>query len=265
MSACATAAGERIDARAIGELELWCVDARASASTLFAVEQDVALLSEWERRRAATFAARALAEEWLAAHIALRVVLERATGMALRGVAFARSARGKPRLDEAPIAFNISHVPGLALIALARGGTVGVDLERARAVRVREPRRARIETAGAALSRDEPFAADADARFLQAWARLEASPRPRETASAGSSPGSASAATALARTRIFAPDWTASSQRRRWARPATLRSAKACSRRSLRARRRQFRRFSSCPRAKARLRRCSLERGGVCR
>ena len=94
--------------------------------------------------------------------------------MALRGVAFARSARGKPRLDEAPIAFNISHVPGLALIALARGGTVGVDLERARAVRVREPRRARIETAGAVLSRDEPFAADADARFLQAWVRLEA-------------------------------------------------------------------------------------------
>ena len=62
------------------------------------------------------------------------------------------------------------------------------------------------------------------------------SPRPRETASAGSSPGSASAATALARTRIFVPGWTASSQRRRWARPATLRSAKACSRRSLRAR-----------------------------
>jgi 4'-phosphopantetheinyl transferase len=173
LSACATAAGERIDARAIGELELWCVDTRASAAALFAVEQDVALLSEWERRRAATFSARALAEEWLAAHIALRVVLERATGKALRGVAFARSARGKPRLDEAPIAFNISHVPGLALIALARG-TVGVDLERARAVRVREPRRARIETAGAALSRDEPFAADGDARFLQAWVRLEA-------------------------------------------------------------------------------------------
>jgi len=174
LSACATAAGERIDARAIGELELWCVDTRASAAALFAVEQDVALLSEWERRRAATFAARALAEEWLAAHIALRVVLERATGMALRGVAFARSARGKPRLDEAPIAFNISHVPGLALIALTRGGTLGVDLERARAVRVREPRRARIATAGAALNRAEPFAADADARFLQAWVRLEA-------------------------------------------------------------------------------------------
>ena len=65
MSACATAAGERIDARAIGELELWCVDTRASASVLRAVEQDAALLSEWERRRAAAFADRALADEWL--------------------------------------------------------------------------------------------------------------------------------------------------------------------------------------------------------
>ena len=174
MSACATPAGERVDARTTAELELWCVDTRASASALFAVEEDVALLSEWERRRAAAFADRALAEEWLAAHIALRVVLERAMGDALRGVAFARSARGKPRLDEALIAFNISHVAGLALIALARGAPVGVDLERARAVRVRAPRRARIEAAGAALSRAEPFAADADARFLQAWVRLEA-------------------------------------------------------------------------------------------
>ena len=174
MRACSTAAGERIDARATAELELWYVDTRASDSALFAVEQDVALLSEWERRRAAAFADRVLADEWLAAHIALRVVLERAMGKALRGVAFARSARGKPQLDGAPIAFNISHVPGLALIALARGGTVGVDLERARAVRVREPRRARIEAAGAALSRGEPLPADADARFLQAWVRIEA-------------------------------------------------------------------------------------------
>jgi 4'-phosphopantetheinyl transferase len=174
LSACATAAGERIDARAIGELELWCVDTRASASVLRAVEQDAALLSEWERRRAAAFAERGLADEWLAAHIAFRVVLERAMGKALRGVPLARSPSGKPQLDGAPIAFNISHVPGLALIALAREGPVGVDVERARAVHMREPRRARIETAGAALSRDEPLPADADARFLQTWVRLEA-------------------------------------------------------------------------------------------
>lgn len=160
--------------RAIGELELWCVDTRASAPALRAVEQDAALLSEWERRRAAAFADRALADEWLAAHIAFRVVLERAMGKTLRGVPLARSPSGKPQLAGAPIAFNISHVPGLALIALARGSTVGVDLERARTVRVHEPRRARIETAGAALSRGEPLPTDADARFLQAWVRLEA-------------------------------------------------------------------------------------------
>jgi 4'-phosphopantetheinyl transferase len=174
LSACATAAGKRIDARAIGELELWCVDTRASTSALRAVEKDAALLSEWERQRAAAFADRALANEWLAAHIAFRVVIERAMGTALRGVRLARSPSGKPQLDGAPIAFNISHVPGLALIALARGGSVGVDVERARAIRVREQRRARIEAAGAALSRAESFAADPDARFLQAWVRLEA-------------------------------------------------------------------------------------------
>ena len=187
-------------------------------------------------------------------------------GSALRGVAFARSARGKPRLDEAPIAFNISHVPGLALIALARGGTVGVDLERARAVRVRAPRRARIEAAGAALNRAEPFAADADARFLQAWVRLEAFAKAegdgvgRLFTRLGISGNSARTDEdfrarldgVLAETPVGATRDVAQ-------------SAKACSRRSLRAPRRQFRRFSGCLRAKARLRRCSLERGGVCR
>ncbi len=40
-------------------------------------------------------------------------------------------------------------------------------------MRVGEARRARIEEAGAALS-DEPLPAEGNARFLQAWVRLEA-------------------------------------------------------------------------------------------
>jgi phosphopantetheinyl transferase len=141
---------------------------------LCGLEQSLPLLSDWERGRAATFTDAAQAQEWLAAHIALRVVLERVLGNAARGVTFARAAGGKPRLEGAPIAFSLSHIPGLALIALARDGIVGVDVEWTHAVRVREPRRARIEAAGAAINPSDPLPAGADARFLQAWVRLEA-------------------------------------------------------------------------------------------
>ena len=174
MSACAISAGESAQVYAVGALELWCVDTRASGPALRGLEQSVPLLSDWERCRAATFADAAQAQEWLAAHIALRVVLERALGHAARGVTFVRAAQGKPRLEGAPIAFSLSHVPGLALIALARDGIVGVDVEWTRAVRVREPRRTRIEEAGAAINPSDPLPAGGDARFLQAWVRLEA-------------------------------------------------------------------------------------------
>jgi 4'-phosphopantetheinyl transferase len=158
----------------VGALELWYVDTQASGAALHALDQRVSLLSGSERRRAATFSDAAQAQEWLAAHIALRVVLERLLGSGVRGLSFERTKLGKPRLEGASAVFSLSHISGSALIALARGGIVGVDLERARTVRVREPRRARIEAAAAALNRREPLPAEGEPRFLQAWVRLEA-------------------------------------------------------------------------------------------
>ncbi len=174
MSTNTTAVGGRAKARPADVLELWCVDTHAAGPALRALEVSVPLLSDFERRHAATIADAVQAEEWLAAHIALRLVLERSVGKACRGVPFARSEHGKPRIGGGTIAFSLSHVPELALIALRRGGTVGVDVERARGVRVREPRRTRIEAAAVALDPGEPLPATGDARFLQAWVRLEA-------------------------------------------------------------------------------------------
>jgi 4'-phosphopantetheinyl transferase len=132
-------------------------------------------LADWDRQHASTIADRSAATEWLASHIALRLLLERAAGTRWRGVPLARRPGARPHLDGAPVAFNLSHVDGLALIALTRSGDIGVDVERARAVRVRPPRRGLIEVAGAALNTRQPLPEDdSDARFLQAWVRLEA-------------------------------------------------------------------------------------------
>jgi 4'-phosphopantetheinyl transferase len=153
--------------------ELWCVDLGAAAPALHAIEQRTPRLCPADRTRAASFSDAHVREEWLATHIALRLLIERAAGAGWRGATFDRAARGKPQLDGAPLGFSISHAPGLALIGLSPVGSIGVDIERTRRVRIAVERRARIETAGAALS-DAPLPSEGVARFLQAWVRLEA-------------------------------------------------------------------------------------------
>jgi 4'-phosphopantetheinyl transferase len=160
---------------ALSEPELWCVDLSAAGAALNEMECRTARLAASDRQNASAMADRNAAAEWLATHIALRLLLERAVGARWRGVALTRGPGVRPHLEGAPVAFSLAHVDGLALIALTRAGDIGVDVERARAVRVRPPRRGLIEAAGAALNAEQPLPEDnSDARFLQAWVRLEA-------------------------------------------------------------------------------------------
>ena len=153
--------------------EIWGVDLAAATAALQLIEERTPRLCPADRARAAGFSDPAVREEWLATHIALRILIEHAAGAEWRGATFARSERGKPHLDGAPLAFSLSHAPGLALIGLSPCGSIGVDVERTRRVRLVKARRARIEEAGAALQA-APLPDDGEARFLQAWVRLEA-------------------------------------------------------------------------------------------
>jgi 4'-phosphopantetheinyl transferase len=153
--------------------ELWCVDLVAGAPALHAIERRTPRLSPADHARAAAFSHADVRAEWLATHIALRLLIERAAGRQWRCISFDRSERGKPHLGGTQLAFSLSHAPGLALIGLAPCGAIGVDIERTRPVRIGEARRARIEDAGAALIAG-PLPSEGNARFLQAWVRLEA-------------------------------------------------------------------------------------------
>jgi 4'-phosphopantetheinyl transferase len=152
--------------------ELWCIDLTAAAPALHAIEQRIPRLSGADRARADAFSDARVRDEWLAVHIALRLLIERMAGPAWRAAAFTRAAHGKPQLDGAPIGFSLSHARGVALIGLTPAGSIGVDVERLRNVRISVERRAAIEAAGAALG--APLAGDGNARFLHAWVRLEA-------------------------------------------------------------------------------------------
>ncbi len=155
-----------------GNPELWCVDLSAAGPALLAVEARTPRLSDPELLRAEALSSPAARQEWLAAHIALRILIERTCGADWRRIAFQHEERGKPALAGAPVTFSLAHTPGLALIGLARQGAIGVDIERMRSVRIDASRRDRIREAGATLSSAQ-LPPD-DAGFLQAWVRLEA-------------------------------------------------------------------------------------------
>jgi 4'-phosphopantetheinyl transferase len=79
---------------------------------------------------AARLATPALRRRYLGAHAALRAILGRVTAAELR---FALHEKGKPYLPLAPeIRFNLSRSREMAVVAVARGLEIGVDIERVR-------------------------------------------------------------------------------------------------------------------------------------
>ncbi len=100
------------------------------------VEQLAQALSEEERARARRFVFEDARRRFTAARGALRAILGRYLGVAPGDLAFACNAHGKPALaggaGEGGLRFNISHADGLALVAVALGREVGIDIERVR-------------------------------------------------------------------------------------------------------------------------------------
>jgi len=150
------------------------------------------LLSPEELRRADGFHGEGHRRDYVTAHVALRVVLGDCLGMEPSAVKLAVSppavrskiaaAPTKPALsrtvcdaDHGPdLRFNLSHTAGAALIAVAPGREVGVDIERNRPL---EDLKAMAHT----IFSEEELAlwmklpeADRRAAFYRVWTRKEA-------------------------------------------------------------------------------------------
>jgi 4'-phosphopantetheinyl transferase len=162
-------------------LEILFVDLSAAHEALDAAEMAAPRLSADERSRTSDMQRRGNEDAplWRAAHIALRIAIERHAGAGARGVAYNIEPGGRPRL---PVSdnlatsphFNLAHAGAYALIAVSHAGPVGVDLETTREITMKPDRRKRIETAAEQLAPGHPLPLEPDARFLQAWVRLEA-------------------------------------------------------------------------------------------
>jgi 4'-phosphopantetheinyl transferase len=128
-----------------------------------------------ERERAASFLREEPGRRWVAARWVLRRVLEGYLGEPAAEIALELDDNGKPRLRNGDgIEFNLSHSNGLALVAVAAGREVGVDVE------LIEPGRDLVALAERAFDPDDVAAVRAvselerPAVFYAAWTRHEA-------------------------------------------------------------------------------------------
>jgi 4'-phosphopantetheinyl transferase len=103
---------------------------------LTATDRELTELSSWlspaEHARAARFGRDSLRRRYIVGRALLRKLLGAAVDLAPGAVPIVRGARGRPRLDGIQgIDFNVSHTQDMALVGIARGPRIGVDIERA--------------------------------------------------------------------------------------------------------------------------------------
>lgn len=111
-----------------GEVHLW----RANLFDFIRLDECFSVLSRDEILRAERFVFEKDRSEYILSHGALRMVLARYLSSDPREIQFTPDLHGKPGIVQqfTDIRFNLSHSTGLALIAVARGREVGVDVER---------------------------------------------------------------------------------------------------------------------------------------
>ena len=154
-----------------GDVHLWSCPLPADAARVAPL---AALLSPDERERAARFRFDEHRRRFAAGRGIVRTILGGYCGEAPGALRFEYEALRKPRLAGGAVAFNLSHCDDELLVAVRRGGNVGVDLERVR------PIADAVEIASRWFRPDEAERIRSEAEpqrsqlFLRIWTRLEA-------------------------------------------------------------------------------------------
>jgi 4'-phosphopantetheinyl transferase len=113
------------------EVHVWRVPLDGSTAS---DETRLAVLSVAERERASRFRFEADRRRYIGSHAALRSILATYLGATPSELVFGVGAHAKPFIDGSALRFSLSHSDNLALVAVASGREVGVDLERVRPV-----------------------------------------------------------------------------------------------------------------------------------
>jgi 4'-phosphopantetheinyl transferase len=155
------------------EVHVWRIELDCAATGAAALR---ATLSLDEEQRAARFRSPELCARWTVARGALRCILATYARCEPNVLMFRTGPHGKPALASPveDISFNLSHTDGLALVAVAGSGRVGIDAEAVRStIEIEDLSRRFFAPAEAA----EILALSPDARlaaFFTCWTRKEA-------------------------------------------------------------------------------------------
>jgi 4'-phosphopantetheinyl transferase len=136
-----------------------------------------ALLSPEERERAGKFGSEELRDRFIAGRATLRQFLARLLECDGQGLTFRYGEHGKPELDgpqAGRLHFNLSHTGAAALLAVAKRGPVGVDLEKVRPVWNPQQIASRFFTENEGRKLDTVSDADRSETFFRLWTRKEA-------------------------------------------------------------------------------------------
>jgi 4'-phosphopantetheinyl transferase len=150
-----------------GEVHLWW-------QALDAADGRPDVLDDEERSRAARYRFQRDGARYSMRRAFTRTVLAGYLGVAPCDVRIRTSRHGRPELAESRgVSFNVSHSNGLAVVAVASGDPVGVDVERLRPVPDAEELAGQYFTPREAEQvRVSPRSGQADA-FLALWTRKE--------------------------------------------------------------------------------------------
>lgn len=154
-------------------MHLWRVELDVEAETEEKLREE---LAADEVVRAEGLGSAQARRRFIVARGTLRVLLGELLGERPRSIAIEEGASGKPRLagDGNRLGFNVSHSGDLALVCIAEGVEVGVDLEHLRPVPDATAIARRRFAPTEARFVEEGGASDADRRFLLCWTRKEA-------------------------------------------------------------------------------------------
>ena len=155
-----------------GDAGIWLLDLDGADADPAAA---LALLSGDEQARAGRFVFDVHRRRFVTGRAALRTLLGERLGCAPRELRFAYGPAGKPALDGGGTTrFNVSHSDRYAIVAIATGAELGVDIERVRPLRDMVLVADRVFSAGVreALGQVPP---DRKAEaFFAGWTRKEA-------------------------------------------------------------------------------------------
>ena len=162
----------------IGRLvtQVWRIDLSARAEESFRAGSDDAILDQEENRRAKAFKFDRDRDRFIRAHVAMRRLLSRVTGIASDKLSVQRDELGKPTLTPpCGVQFNLSHSEDQALLAVSRATRIGVDLEKIRPLSDADALAERHFSARErAHLRSLPVGAARERAFFHCWTRKEA-------------------------------------------------------------------------------------------